>query len=420
MKRKLLLILSITALFCLPLSIFGGCGGHVHEYSKKVVEPTCTTKGYTLYTCTCGDSYTGETTEYASHDLENHQGQPSTCLVKGYKEYQTCKNCEYTTYEELPLIEHQLQVLEEVKGNCLTGEKGYKKEKCENCDYEKITTLNASHVWESVPAQKANCYGEGWNAHSKCKVCGVTSNTVTISPIRHDKIVNVAEKKSTCTEQGYYAHTKCESCGEEFDKQLMPLYAHSTYTEEKVIKEAKCMVEGEKATIEKCRNCDYEKELERNSINALEHLIESQMGEDSTCYSKGYYSYEYCTREGCEYTTYQEIPIKEHVISIYSGKNPTCLEKGYKEYEKCINQGCNYSTFEEIDSLGHDEHSVKGKSATCNYAGYEAYVYCSRCNYTTYNEIAPLGHDLHLVDYKQTSCLEEGHHSYEKCLREGC
>lgn len=30
---------------------------HVHNYEKTKVEPTCTEKGYTLYTCECGDSY---------------------------------------------------------------------------------------------------------------------------------------------------------------------------------------------------------------------------------------------------------------------------------------------------------------------------------------------------------------------------
>ncbi len=30
---------------------------HKHSYTKKVVNPTCTDKGYTLYTCACGHSY---------------------------------------------------------------------------------------------------------------------------------------------------------------------------------------------------------------------------------------------------------------------------------------------------------------------------------------------------------------------------
>ena len=32
---------------------------HVHEYTSEVCAPTCVTKGYTTYTCSCGDSYQG-------------------------------------------------------------------------------------------------------------------------------------------------------------------------------------------------------------------------------------------------------------------------------------------------------------------------------------------------------------------------
>ena len=43
---------------------------HVHKYTKKVVEPTCKAKGYTLYTCDCGDSYKADYTP-AAHKAVN-------------------------------------------------------------------------------------------------------------------------------------------------------------------------------------------------------------------------------------------------------------------------------------------------------------------------------------------------------------
>ena len=39
--------------------IFMVCCGHTHEYQEEVIEPTCTEKGYTIYTCECGDTYQG-------------------------------------------------------------------------------------------------------------------------------------------------------------------------------------------------------------------------------------------------------------------------------------------------------------------------------------------------------------------------
>ena len=40
------------------------------------------------------------------HDIIHHEGKASTCIEKGYAEYNTCSRCDYTTYFELPLAEH--------------------------------------------------------------------------------------------------------------------------------------------------------------------------------------------------------------------------------------------------------------------------------------------------------------------------
>ena len=40
----------------------GGQGVHVHNYSRQVVAPTCSQQGYTVFTCSCGDSYIGNYT----------------------------------------------------------------------------------------------------------------------------------------------------------------------------------------------------------------------------------------------------------------------------------------------------------------------------------------------------------------------
>ena len=40
---------------------------HTHSYTAVVTEPTCTTEGYTTYTCSCGHSYTGNTVPMLGH-----------------------------------------------------------------------------------------------------------------------------------------------------------------------------------------------------------------------------------------------------------------------------------------------------------------------------------------------------------------
>lgn len=49
---------------------------HTHNYSASVTPPTCTTQGYTTYTCNCGDSYRDDYTT-GSHNYSN--GTCTTC-----------------------------------------------------------------------------------------------------------------------------------------------------------------------------------------------------------------------------------------------------------------------------------------------------------------------------------------------------
>lgn len=50
---------------------------HTHNYSTSVTQPTCTTQGYTTYTCNCGHSYKDNYTN-GSHNYSN-----GTCTACG-------------------------------------------------------------------------------------------------------------------------------------------------------------------------------------------------------------------------------------------------------------------------------------------------------------------------------------------------
>ena len=63
-----------------------------HNYTTKVVAPTCTEKGYTLHTCTnCGNNYKDTYTNALGHDYEETVIAP-TETEKGYTLH-TCKRC---------------------------------------------------------------------------------------------------------------------------------------------------------------------------------------------------------------------------------------------------------------------------------------------------------------------------------------
>ena len=78
-----------------------------HDFDVQVVEANCTEGGYTTYTCkTCAYTYTDSVVPPLGHDYIVHLARPSTCIEKGWDEYETCSRCEYSTFRELDFSGH--------------------------------------------------------------------------------------------------------------------------------------------------------------------------------------------------------------------------------------------------------------------------------------------------------------------------
>ena len=45
---------------------------HEHEYTSTITAPTCTTQGFTTYTCTCGDNYIADYVNALEHDFTDY------------------------------------------------------------------------------------------------------------------------------------------------------------------------------------------------------------------------------------------------------------------------------------------------------------------------------------------------------------
>jgi len=78
-----------------------------HDYEGVVTKPTCTTDGYTTYTCTvCEDSYVDDEVEATGHTWgEGVVTKEPTETEKGLRTY-TCTVCESTKTEEIPTLTH--------------------------------------------------------------------------------------------------------------------------------------------------------------------------------------------------------------------------------------------------------------------------------------------------------------------------
>ena len=75
---------------------------HEHSYTAVVTPPTCTEKGYTTHTCSCGDSYVDTYTDALGHAWDSGKvtKQPTATEI-GVRTY-TCTRCSATKTETIP------------------------------------------------------------------------------------------------------------------------------------------------------------------------------------------------------------------------------------------------------------------------------------------------------------------------------
>ena len=77
--------------------------------TENRVEPICTTDGSydsVVYCSVCNEELSREkvTIPATGHDLVQHEGKDATHLESGWHPYETCTKCDYTSYEEIPVI----------------------------------------------------------------------------------------------------------------------------------------------------------------------------------------------------------------------------------------------------------------------------------------------------------------------------
>ena len=132
---------------------------HAHSYSSSVVSPTHVDKGYTLYTCECGNTYKDNYVNALGHDY-TVVTQPSTCTVKGSSTY-TC-SCGHSYTEELALLPHNYTV--DLKASTCTV-KGYKVSTC-TCGHVLRETLDLLPHSYSVVTKDSTCSVPGSNTYT--------------------------------------------------------------------------------------------------------------------------------------------------------------------------------------------------------------------------------------------------------------
>ena len=350
-------------------------------FLDRVVEPTCTEQGYSVYT---NIFYPEPKYDDYVPALGHNWGEwvvvePVTCLGGGQRQ-RTCSRCGISENEQIPPPGHDWVGTVTEPGTC--DHDGVVENVCSRCgaiDYG--TDPMKGH--DFVSDNKAATCTEAGYTREKCSRCGDVRNEKTVAALGHSPKAD-AGKAATCTENGLTEGSVCDRCGTTLKAQeTIPALGHSpqtipgkaaTCTEAGLTEGSKCSVCGTVLTAQQ-------------SIPALGHSWDGgAVTQAATCTSDGVKMYT-CTR--CGTTRTEVIPAAGHIPQVIPGTAATCTEGGLTEGSKCSACGTVLTAQQNIAALGHDwDDGVVTKAATTTEEGVRTFT-CKRNSGHTKTEAIP-------------------------------
>ncbi len=272
---------------------------HTHSYTETVAAPTCTEKGYTIYTCVCGDSYKDKEVAAAGHVWgEWVTTKEPTEETEGAAE-RSCSNCSEKETKALAKIDHVHKYSEKVTAPTCT-EKGYTTHTCAcGHSYRDKETAATGHKWSEWKTTKEPTEETEGVAERSCSNC---SEKETKSLAKLDHVHKYSEKVTapTCTEKGYTIYT-CV-CGDSYKDKEVAAAGH-VWGEWVTTKEPTEETEG--AAERSCANCS-EKETK-----ALPVLTDEELWSILKKVSKSYAYADLSSNDGylLYYSDYKNLPL---------------------------------------------------------------------------------------------------------------
>ena len=395
--------------------------GHkfVHHDAKAA---TCTEDGWNAYdTCENCEYTTFEAVGALGHDYIHHDAKAATCTEDGWNAYDTCSRCEYTTYKKADKLGHDL-IHHDAKAPTCTDFGNIAYDTCSRCDYttfEAIPKDETAHKWgEWIIDGGASC-AHGGTKHRVCEYNSEHIQTGEIPAGEHTP-VTVPGKEATCTETGLTEGKKCEVCGTILEEQkVIPAKGHVEVIDP--AKESTCTEPG----LTEGKHCSVCNEIlvKQEVVGKKDHTPGAAKEEnrvEATCTSEGGYdTVVRCTVCDTVISSKHTVIEKaDHTLVTIPGKEATCTETGLTEGKKCA--VCNEILLhqEVIPAAGHNEVEDAAKPATCTETGLTAGKHCDKCNeILVAQEVIPaLGHNFVFVSETPATCTENGEKLY-KCTR---
>ena len=339
---------------CTAPKTCGTCGAtegepNGHSHAANVTAPTCMEKGYTTYTCPCGDSYKDNYVDALGHtpdaSVEENRVE-ATCNAAGsYDTVVYCAVCE----EELSRVSNTIPKKQHdysdtvVAPGCTT--QGYTEHKCQCGDSYKDTYVDATGHSAADPVEEnvkeASCTVSGtYESVTYCGTCNAElsreQKEIPAPGHKHSSTVTAP----TCTEPGYTTY-KC-ACGDTYtdDPTLATGHSMGDWEEETP---AQCMTPGK--SIRRCQNkgCQH---FEEKELSATGHNHQATVTAP-TCTVGGYTTYKCAC--GDTYTGDETEAAGHSMGEWYTYKEPTATEAGIGKRD-CEN--CTYSETKPLPPKG--------------------------------------------------------------------
>lgn len=206
---------------------------HVHNYTPKVTDPTCTAAGCTTYTCECGDTYTDNKVDALGHLDENEDFKCERCSQKALP-----------AADSVLTLEQAIKLAKLYAHNTYTTDKYYV-----TATIKDVYNTQYGNMYLTDGTNEFTVYGtysaDGKTGYSSLSVKPVKGDTVTIygiigtysdaAQIKNGWITEhiVHEEceytevvtKPTCTKPGYTTYTCI--CGDSYEDNPVDALGHN-------------------------------------------------------------------------------------------------------------------------------------------------------------------------------------------------
>ena len=364
----------------------GSSGGTTcqHSYTVVVTVPTCTSEGYTTYTCTlCSDTYKGDKVAATGHIYSNGvcidcgKAKPTESTVK----ISFADSANRTSFSKTQQIWEQ-------NGIKVTNDKA--SSTVDVADYKNPARFYAgSNLTISYPGMVkieidcsglADKYVSGWlnvtgatatnnsgiitiefaspvnsltytGLSAQCRAYSFTIYTAGTADVEcaHTNTQIGGAVSATCKTEGHTGKTYCSDCGELIDGgSVIPVTGHN-FGEWFIAKESTCTEKGTEKR--QCDNCDYS-ETRDLSVSG-HHMGDWETTKANTCTEKGT---EKSQCQNCDYSETRDIPAGHDWVEEdgykFCGKCGDVIEDGAPESGEAIDHSqCTGSIVETILTL---------------------------------------------------------------------